>query len=74
VKLSPENVVPAGALTISHEDIVAEYQRRLTALTHENIMLGIALQQARQGLAGAPLREADARQAIIDSGSAPKAD
>lgn len=39
------------AITMSHEDIVAEYQRRLTVVTHENVMLGLALQQAQQRIA-----------------------
>lgn len=53
--ISPQNTVPAGALTISHEAVVAAYQDRLAAVTHENVQLGIIVQQQAQQLAA--LRE-----------------
>lgn len=59
----------ATQITVSHDEIVADYQRRLAALTHENVMLGLVLQQTRERLDNAEtslsLLEGD-RAAIAD--------
>lgn len=54
-------------ITISHDAVVADYQRRLAALTHENVTLGLMLEQAMQQLAAANESVPSPRQVRVPS-------